>query len=206
MIAAADTTKAERKRRGRGRGRPRHRQKPPPPLQCVPLSLPPSLVPPRSPSCSLSRSRRSERCIATGNNSNSRLGRRTNGGTDRRAKRDGIPVILRQRQILRRESPPTPPIWAWGSLLRHPRFSGGRPGKVFELRRGRCLTLDIERLLSSRPSDSGSIPIDPSIQPSASLSPRLLLPFRHPFWDCVNSAKSSGDFRLSPPLLSQGAT
>ena len=102
-------------------------------------------------------------------------------------------------------SPPTPPIWAWGSLLRHRRFSGGRPGKVFELRRGRCLTLDIERLLSSRPSDSGSIPIDPSIQPSVFV-PRLLLPFRHPFWDCVNSAKRSGDFRLSPPLLSQGAT
>ena len=61
-----------------------------------------ALRPILSPSCSLSRSRRSERCIATGNNSNSRLGRRTNGGTDRRAKRDGIPVILRQRQILRR--------------------------------------------------------------------------------------------------------
>ena len=34
-----------------------------------------------------------------------------------------------------------------------------------------------------------------------SFSLRPLLPFRHPFWDCVNSAKRSGDFRLSPPLL-----
>ena len=154
MMAAA-----ERKRRGCPRQTP--------PLQCVLLS------PPSSPSWS-SSGRRSERWIATGNNS--RLARRT--GKKRWNSRHIERERRRDRQRWRKSA-----NFAFLKLPRQRQFS-----REAECQLGACSFTYF--VLASRHTDSNLTAIHQS-------SLHFSAPFCRLLWDCVNSAKSTSIYR--PP-------